>query len=201
MVTATLAAGGLVAWALKAREDAHHNADEHEDDDALSYGEHTDNEGKGKRPSRPPVGPGGRPPSYGVGEGVAGSATTVDQKVEDTTLLGRVSGAIKRTPSPQQLFDGAKTKVVAGVAAAGAVMGGALGSIREDKEDDFADHQRWKETTGSNVSGSSRVPGARNRKTVAIVLSADDGDVPLDEEEEKGYRSEHAVSIDHLRKI
>src|ERR1700760_522331 len=67
-VTVTLAAGGLVAWALRAREDYEHSTEE--EDDALSYGGDTDKEGH-HRPG-PGPGPGSRPPSYGVSGGAAG---------------------------------------------------------------------------------------------------------------------------------
>src|SRR2546421_12853529 len=39
-------------------------------------------------------------------------------------MVARMSGALRRTPSPQQIFDGASKKVAAGVAAAGTVVGG-----------------------------------------------------------------------------
>jgi hypothetical protein len=183
MVTTTLAAGGLIAWALRARDDHDHSSEE--DDDALSYGGETDQEGKFK------PGPGQRPPGVDIAGEASQQVTT-----EDSTLIGRVQSAIRRTPSPQQILDGAGKKVAAGVAAAGAMMGGALGSIKEDHEDDFADHARWKDTVNAaSASGSgSRTVYSGKRKTVAIVLSADEGDVPLEEEEEKGYRNEYAVS-------
>jgi hypothetical protein len=85
-------------------------------------------------------------------------------------------------------------------------MGGALSAIREEDKDDFRDHERWREETavaasrsaeaGKRAAGSSST-GARKR-TVAIVVSAEEGDIPLEEEESRGWKSEHAVRL-HLK--
>jgi hypothetical protein len=194
VVTATVATGALAAWVMRARED-HDNSTTDDDDDDLSYGHDTDRE-------RDPV----RPPSYGVSEGVTGEDGAAGSGRDDSTLLGRVSSTvqstIRRTPSPQQIYDGASKKVVAGVAAAGALVGGALSSIREGSDDDFADHERWRQrdSRAAELGGkasSSAVSG--RRRTVAIVVSAEEGDMPLDEEDNRGWKSEHAVSISKLR--
>jgi hypothetical protein len=198
-VTATLAVGGLAAWAWSARED--HETTSSSDDEDLSYGGETDPEHSGRRPR----------PSHGVSEGVIrdGTGTTTGHHQdgpgaagdgrEDSTLIGRVQGVIRRTPSPQQIYEGASKKVVAGVAAAGAVVGGALSAIREEDKDDFRDHERWGEEASVNRSidavkkaaGSSSSGG--RKKTVAVVVSAEEGDIPLDEEDNRGWKSEHAV--------
>jgi hypothetical protein len=196
-VTATLAVGGLAAWAWSARED--HETTSSSDDEDLSYGGETDPEHSGRRP---------RPSDSGVSEGVVRDDTgsTTGHRAdgtgavgEDSTLMGRVQGVIRRTPSPQQIYEGASKKVVAGVAAAGAVVGGALSAIREEDKDDFRDHERWGEEASVNRSidavkkaaGSSSSGG--RKKTVAIVVSAEEGDVPLEEEDNRGWKSEHAV--------
>jgi len=109
-------------------------------------------------------------------------------------------------------MEGASRSVVAGVAAAGAVVGSALSSIREEDKNAYKDHKTWSEEAESRLPGvSSRASGgvelrsasrsgtpqrtvARNgrRKTVAIVVSADTslGDIGEDE----GSFHEHAVS-------
>jgi hypothetical protein len=120
-----------------------------------------------------------------------------------------MSGALKRTPSPQQFFDGASRTVVAGVAAAGAVVGNALSSIREEDKNAYKDHKTWSEEAESRKVGASAgvaasgtrtqvqqgPPSAGNvkRKTIAVVISADvDGD-GLDDGED--HHHEHAVYV------
>ncbi|KAJ5167497.1 uncharacterized protein N7482_006278 [Penicillium canariense] len=124
------------------------------------------------------------------------------------------TGALRRTPSPQQLFDGASRKVMAGVTAAGAYVGGALTSIREENRGDFEDHTRWSEeaqTRASERDGQTaaaptmsgalpiRAPGAgqhssdkKRKKTIAIVVSSVS---PADSDE---FASEHASILSHL---
>lgn len=110
---------------------------------------------------------------------------------EDASVISRVQGALRRTPSPQQLFDGASRRVAAGVAAAGAVVGGALTAIREEGPNDFEDHSRWTEEANSrsvlatagpramtgalpppSVAPTAHAPKTKSRKTVAIVVSS-----------------------------
>lgn len=189
VITTSLAIGGLVAWVWSARDE--HETSSSSDDEDLSYGGETDRE----RDTR-------RPPSYGVSEGVVHESASTSARgaggaVDESTLLGRVHGVIRRTPSPQQLFDAGSKRVAAGVAAAGAVVGGALSSIREEERDDYQDHQRWREEGSSRSISKRAVTGGQygsKRRTVAIVLSAEEYDVSLDEEDAKGWKSEHAVS-------
>jgi len=168
IVTTTLATGALAIWVLTAREE--NDTSSSSDDEDLSYGGDTDREQSGHAKST------------SVSEGVA---------PQDSTLMGRVQQTIRRTPSPQQLFDMGSKRMAAGVAAAGAAVGGALSSIREDREDDFADHERWRDQSSSRAT---RHTGGRKR-TVAVVVSADEGDMPLDMDDDKGWKSEHAVSL------
>ncbi|KAL8776538.1 MAG: hypothetical protein Q9213_008233 [Squamulea squamosa] len=199
-VTVTLATAGLAAWIWSERKD--HNGDE--DDDYYD-----DRKGD----TRPPtdyreLGPGGVPyqPS-GAGP-----------QMQDDSFVGRVQSAIRRTPSPQQIFDGASRKVVAGVTAAGAAVGGALSAIREEDRRDFEDHSRWSEeaetrattatasappdprviraTTSVGKSDSAAAKGGKKRKTVAVVVSADTGH--HDPDEEVSYIQEHASILSHL---
>ena len=123
--------------------------------------------------------------------------------VEDEGLMARMSGALRRTPSPQQVLEGASRRVAAGMAAASAMVGGALSSIREEDKRDFEDHSRWSEEAESRIedsktqnragqlerpdaqtsvadaslssrpSQSSQSKNTGKRKTVAIVVSAD----------------------------
>ena len=66
-----------------------------------------------------------------AGQGAWGGPPEL-REVEDASIMGRMSGALRRTPSPQQILDGASKKVVAGVSAAGAAVTGALSSIIEE---------------------------------------------------------------------
>ena len=180
-LTVTVATVGIAAWIWSERKDG-------DDDDYDRRGDGPPPPGYADAdPGQPPYqrGPEGRGPP-----------------IEDQGMLARMSGAIRRSPSPQQIFDGASRRVVAGVTAAGAVVGGALSSIREEDKQDFEDHSRWSEeaeTRTAEAASTSRAPqggqpGAKpgRRKTVAIVLSADtdyhghSADVP--------YHQEHAVS-------
>lgn len=190
LVTATVATGALAAWVMRAREDAEHsNTSASDDDDDLSYGGDTDH---GRDVA-------GRPPSHGLSEGITGEDAGHSSGRDDSTLLGRVQSTIRRTPSPQQIYDGARVKVTAGVAAAGALVGGALSSIREGSEDDFADHERWRQrdarTSEVGSKASSSAVGGRKR-TVAIVVSAEENDLPLEEQGSRGWKSEQAVSTE-----
>jgi len=165
------------------------------------------------------------PPSYAdLRPGEAAYGTTQQQSTGDSSsYMAQMSGALRRAPSPQQLLDGASRTVVAGVTAAGAVVGSALSSIREEDKNAYKDHETWSEEAESRRPGASpprgsaapsgpiemrsggtpgvaptqRVPvGNTKRKTVAIVVSADsEFDV---EDEEEGYHQEHASILSHL---
>ena len=140
--------------------------------------------------------------------------------MEDASVLGRVSGALRRTPSPQQLFDGASRRVAAGVAAAGAAVGGALSSIREEDRGHYEDHTRWSEEAAARASvsrtQSGHYEGARQlgsttqpqlsfapkragdrRKAVAIVVSAERKHHGNHDDEVR-YIQTHAVSRIHV---
>lgn len=157
----------------------------------------------------PPPGDGGSdfpPPSYSAGEYARSTATDVmpGDAPYDPSIMARMQGALRRTPSPQQFFDGASRRVVAGVTAAGAFVGGALTSIREENRGDFEDHTRWSEEAQSRgnersqqptMSGALPGPGAapssfgKKKKTVAIIVSS------LSPADSDDFASEHAVCI------
>ncbi|KAK8245430.1 hypothetical protein HDK77DRAFT_253167 [Phyllosticta capitalensis] len=135
---------------------------------------------------------------------------------EDEGFVARMSGAIRRTPSPQQVFDNASKKLAAGVSAAGTAFGAALASIREEERNDYADHSRWSEEAARQVEAQSsesaaavranidafaeatrQSSGPDVRKKVAIVLSAD----AAAHEEEQGAYHEQASILSHLPPI
>jgi hypothetical protein len=217
-LTVTVATVGVVAWIWSERKE---DEDDHLPPPPGGYGDNVY-----PRPGPPdpqlglqnPVGgiPSG-PPSYAdvrPGE-VAYGTVPVTRPEENQSYVARMSGALRRTPSPQQVFDGVSRSVTGGIAAAGAVVGTALGSIMEEDKTAYKDHKTWSEEAEARALGTSpaagpsagiemrsdstpgvssqRVPQAGGkRKTVAIVLSADsDGDMDGDE----GEFQEHAVSI------
>jgi len=168
------------------------------------------NENDGDDNTQHPPGPQGPPPpgyppgaEYPPGAVPPGAveysrSTAVETRQDDGSVIARMQGALRRTPSPQQIIDGASRRVAAGMAAAGAMVGGALSSIREEQRGDFEDHSRWSEEAEARartaVQGTA--PNAvfdKKRKIVAIVVSA----VPLRSEIEDPS-IEHASILSHL---
>ena len=148
LLTVTAATVGIAAWIWSERRDS-----DNDDDDDYQ---------RTRRSRRAPSSPPSFRDDLRPGETSYGEerVETHNQEREEATEYGRkeeyaeeqesmitrTSGAIRRTPSPQQRFDSASKRVVAGVAAAGAVVGRGLGAIREETpKDDFADHERWSE--------------------------------------------------------
>jgi len=204
-LTVTVATIGLAAWIWSERRD----------DDEENY-----DRGGGNGDSQSPLHPLGYD---GADPGQTAYARGADGvQVEDASMIARMSGALRRTPSPQQIFDGASRKVAAGVAAAGGVIGGALSSIREEDKGDFEDHSRWSEEAESRNNGresqggpGSRAvestttvagatnrqpamipqrPGGTRRKTVAIVVSAESSH-DSGTQDDSEYHEEHAVTL------
>jgi hypothetical protein len=163
-VTVTVAAVGLAAWVWSERNDD----DDDDLDDGRAGGDYDED----------------RIALESVSEGVTRASSV---QAEDSSVISRVQGALRRTPSPSQLLDGASRRVVAGVSAAGAVVGGALSAIREESggNGDFEDHSRWAEPAppvednarradrGFTMSGALPAePSKVKRRTVAIVVSS-----------------------------
>ena len=217
-VTITVATAGLVAWVWSERKD---------DEDDLRPGPPPPGYGNGPTPGTgygpPPQGFNDPPldsqglPGFDRPSGQHPYASGPDGKgQDDESIVARMSGALRRTPSPQQILDGASRRVVAGMIAAGAAVGGALSSIREEDKTGYEDHSRWSEEAGSHTdtptgrvgpemrdmesSSSATIrqaayPGAKagaKRKTVAIVVSAE---TDYEHSEDADYHQEHAVSF------
>ncbi|KAI9755475.1 MAG: hypothetical protein M4579_004266 [Chaenotheca gracillima] len=155
-LTVTVATMGIAAWAWSERRDD--DEDDYDNDNDRREG------GQGNTGSGAPP-----PPQYGdLGRGE--TSFTAPPPAEggppggpsEEGMMSRMSGALGRTPSPQQIFDGASRTVAAGMAAAGAVVGGALASIREEDKDDYADHSRWSEegTAADQAEGGRAGPNA-----------------------------------------
>lgn len=192
-VTVTVATVGLATWIWSERRD-----DESDDNDR-------------RRDAGPPP---GSIPDLGTQKSSqmrqAGAESGTPE--EEEGVFSRVSRGLRRTPSPQNILDG----VVAGVAAAGAAVGGVLSTIREEDKRDFEDHSRWSEEAKSRgapgppqeksgpsvqtiVPPSSARPltysGGKSggkRKTVAIVISAH---IDYHHPEDVSHQEENAVSL------
>jgi len=178
-VTVGIATISIAAWIWSERQE---NGD---DDEARDYPDDF---------NQPPPPPGyeGGPPGADFAR-----STEAEARQEDSSVIARMQGALRRTPSPQQLFDGASRRVVAGVAAAGAMVGGALSSITEERGD-FEDHSRWSEEADLRARGGADVTArssTKAKKTVALVVSS----VALSDDPEDITLSEHAVSPCQVR--
>ncbi|EON96254.1 putative peroxin 22-like protein [Phaeoacremonium minimum UCRPA7] len=201
VVTVTVATVGVAAWIWSQR-----NNEEEEDAAAIPQDLDYENADYGDNPPYGASGDSRRAPSYADGDlrpGEEGYGTTQGgpQMADATgsTWGSRMSGALRRTPSPQQFLDKAGKTVAAGVAAAGTAVGSALAAIREEDKTAFADHETWSEEAEAKKErpseSQSREPGKR-RRTVAIVVSADSA---LEDIDEDGYH-EHASILSHIPK-
>ncbi|KAJ4134769.1 hypothetical protein NW768_004371 [Fusarium equiseti] len=195
-VTLTVATVGVAAWVWSQRKDG-----DEEDDRGLDYGHQPregDNQPYATRDvgSRNMQGPEKPPRPDDQSHGIAHA----DEGANGGGWGSRVSGALRRTPSPQQFFDSTGKTVAAGVAAASAAMGKALASIREEDKSPLDDTNPWQEEEDAKNERAPAdtspplVGGSRRRKTVAIVVSAETGAVP---EEEDGFH-EHASILSHI---
>ncbi|PMB73841.1 hypothetical protein BM221_001267 [Beauveria bassiana] len=196
VVTVTIASAGLVAWAFSQRKEEDHPSfdqeHEHLDYENADYGDNppygATNRDRGPRP-----GPDSQPRSgYGAPPRHADDAYGTQAEASGSNWGARVSGALRRTPSPQQFFDSTGKTITAGVAAAGAAIGKTLASIRE--EDKYPDDSRvWSEEADAKKERGP-VSGDRRRRTVAVVVSADS---PLGRFADDDFH-EHASILSHI---
>ncbi|CZR65979.1 uncharacterized protein PAC_15879 [Phialocephala subalpina] len=206
-LTVTVATVGIVAWIWSERGDEEDELPPPPGGDRVyprpDYGRNPDGSVRTGPPSYADVRPGE----------VAYGTAPESRPEESQSYMARMSGALRRTPSPQQVFDGASRSVMGGIGAVGAVVGTALGSIMEENKDAYKDHNAWSEeaearaataTAGpielrENTPGisSTRVPvNNGKRKTVAVVVSADTNLDDLDVD--SGEFHEHASILSHL---
>jgi len=212
ILTVTVATAGLAAWVWSAREDGR----DYSSDDDLSYGEDSSHEKRNRKAAAGEV----RRDVTGLSQGIAYDDNHNNNTTTTSSFLDRAHGVIRRTPSPQQLFDSVSKKTAAGLAAAGAAAGAALASIREeDRDEAFGDHSRWSEEAAirRSVEAQSRDSAAAvdtqtrsfaasihngpaytgKRRTVVLVVSAE-SHMDHDDEDHVGYRSENATILSHL---
>jgi hypothetical protein len=228
----TVAAGGLAAWVWSARSD--HESSAPSDDEDLSYGEESRRDIAG-------AGSGPRPAGYVGSEGAVMGEDSYHAEEKSTTYTSyqegqqqqqtgiggyvqgavkNISGVVRRTPSPQQMFDQASKRVAAGVAAAGAMVGGALSAIREEGGNDYEDHDRWSQeaeqrnVTTTTVEGQTAIDtrteantrslregssSTQKRKTVAVVVSAESAlEQSHEDPSSASYQTEQAVRLPQM---
>lgn len=175
VLTVTVATAGLVAWIWSERQDNDSESQTPDDDehntDIIDY---INNDVDASR-----------------SESEEGDGVSAVEEEEDG-IFARVSGAVRRSTSSQDVFDNAGQRIVAGLPAAGAAMG--LARTRDsNNESGFSDHERWSEEVDAKRVDTARNTGGvgkfavkelqKKRKTVAVVVSAEDvGDDGVGEE-------------------
>ncbi|KAL7792766.1 hypothetical protein V8C43DRAFT_282401 [Trichoderma afarasin] len=181
-ITLTVATAGLAAWVWSQRKETvedHAEAEPDLDYENADYGENPAYGAENRRLAPPPEH--AQRDSYAAGaEMTEGSRGT------------RTASAF--TSQPQHFFDSAGKTVAAGVAAAGAAVGKALASIREE---DRPEHETgaWPEERELKRE-KGPAPSLKKRKTVAIVISADSQFTDDDDD----IAHEHASILSHIPK-
>lgn len=178
-ITLTVATAGLAAWVWSQRKETvedHAEAEPDLDYENADYGENPAYGAESRRLAPPP--------QQAQRDGYATGAEMAEGNPAGWGT--RVTSAF--TSQPQQFFDSTGKTVAAGVAAAGAAVGKALASIREE---DRPEHETgaWPEERELKRE-KGPAPSLKKRKTVAIVISADSQFTDDDDD----IAHEHAVS-------
>ena len=220
-MTVTVATIGLVVWVWSERRDDDEDASEGEQPPGVGPPQGYASMSGGLPPGPGPSGFQGPPPGMmgppnvggfqgsspapigppgnfsgapqGLGDEFGARSTGVDVH-DENTFVTRMSSALKRTPSPQQSYDWASKKVVDGVAAAGAMFGGALSSIREGSQERYEDHERWSEEAESRDNGAKIDRGIRRRGTSEDFYSGS-VELPKQSSTRKSYGKTVAVVV------
>ncbi|KAI0179919.1 hypothetical protein GGR52DRAFT_529014 [Hypoxylon sp. FL1284] len=199
-ITLTVATVGVAAWAWSQRtNESEDEESEHEpaglDYENADYGENPPYGALGGRDPNPSAAGANRSArddvSYGVGD-IHPEATGAS-----AGWGSQVSGALRRTPSPQQFLQNASKTVAASMAGVGAAFGSALASIGEEDKNAYADHETWSEEAEARKekSPASHPRDAnKRRRTVAIVVSADTSIDTFNADE----FHEHASILSHI---
>ncbi|KAK4077044.1 uncharacterized protein Triagg1_4011 [Trichoderma aggressivum f. europaeum] len=184
-ITLTVATAGLAAWVWSQRKETVEDHAEAEPDLDYENADYGENPAYGAENSR--LAP---PPQQAQRDGYATGAEMAEGNPAGWGT--RVTSAF--TSQPQQFFDSTGKTVAAGVAAAGAAVGKALASIREE---DRPEHETgaWPEERELKRE-KGPAPSLRKRKTVAIVISADSQFTDDDDD----IAHEHASILSHIPK-
>ncbi|KAL6795927.1 hypothetical protein GGI42DRAFT_331511 [Trichoderma sp. SZMC 28013] len=184
-ITLTVATAGLAAWVWSQRKETvedHAEAEPDLDYENADYGENPAYGAESRRLAPPP--------QQAQRDGYATGAEMAEGNPAGWGT--RVTSAF--TSQPQQFFDSTGKTVAAGVAAAGAAVGKALASIREE---DRPEHETgaWPEERELKRE-KGPAPSLKKRKTVAIVISADSQFTDDDDD----IAHEHASILSHIPK-
>ncbi|GAP83657.2 putative peroxin 22-like protein [Rosellinia necatrix] len=204
-VTVTIAAVGVAAWAWSQRSNEEEEGDVAPVDldyENADYGENPPYGADAQDPRRSVAKPSGAGDSISYGVGEVHPDVHPEASGAAAGWGAQMSGALRRTPSPQQLLSNAGKTVAAGVAGVGAAVGSALAAIREEDRNAYADHETWSEEAEarkekpSSKSSPRPYDSGRRRKTVVIVVSAD---ASVDDFDEVEFH-EHASILSHIPK-
>lgn len=192
-VTVTVATVGIAAWAWSQRQNDDDEEEHAQPDLDYENADYGDNPAYGANDHDR-----NRNRNHSKAESTTYGVTDPHLEAQQNAGWGNtMSGALRRTPSPQQFLSNAGKAVTAGVGAVGAAVGSALAAIREDDKNAYADHETWSQEAEvrkgkgkekEKSSNQSRDP-SKHRKTVAIVVSADTN---IDDLAEDSFH-EHAV--------
>ncbi|KAI1330615.1 hypothetical protein F5Y16DRAFT_362263 [Xylariaceae sp. FL0255] len=197
VVTVTVATVGVAAWAWSQRNNEDEESDAAPADldyENADYGENPPYGASSRDSHKPPVTR--DDVTYGISDAHPDTAGVTGG------WGAQMSGALRRTPSPQQFLSNAGKTVAAGVAGVGAAVGSALAAIREEDKNAYADHETWSEEAEarkdkpSSRSSSRPQDSGKRRKTVTIIVSADTN---MDDFDEGGFH-QHASILSHIPK-
>ncbi|KAI1337325.1 hypothetical protein F5Y15DRAFT_390935 [Xylariaceae sp. FL0016] len=196
-VTVTVATVGVAAWVWSQRSNDEEESDVAEADFDYENADYGENPPYGATYDARESGPAARSTysqedvSYGVGE-IHPEASGLS-----AGWGSQMSGALRRTPSPQQFLSNAGKTVAAGIAGVGTAVGSALAAIREEDKNAYADHETWSEEAEARREKAPAAVSSKDskrRKTVAIIVSAD---THMDDFDDDGFH-EHASILSHI---
>ncbi|KAI0008967.1 hypothetical protein F4779DRAFT_584611 [Xylariaceae sp. FL0662B] len=200
VVTVTVATVGVAAWAWSQRNNREDEESDLEpadlDYENADYGENPPY-GASKDPY--PNTTTGKDPSI-RSEDVSYGVSDVHPEASGLSAPwgSQMSGALRRTPSPQQFFSNAGKAVAASVTGVSAAVGSALAAIREEDKTAYADHETWSEEAEARRDQQTppSIPRdtTKRRRTVAVVVSADTN---MDDLDTDGFH-EHASILSHI---
>lgn len=106
-------------------------------------------------------------PGWESGDMYGASRSAGVHQEQDAGLVARMSSALGmgRSSTPNQTLNWASQQVAAGFAAAGAMVGGALSTVRDGDQGEYRDHERWSEEAEQRDSEREVKQGIRRRGT------------------------------------